>query len=214
MTKLIVMTGLICWAAAGPMRAQTFEAGISGSYQRFKNVELGSFSAEQPRADDTRITGKNGIGARFTLNTKGYYGHEFGYSIGRADLSATVRNVVDKITVTEVRTDRIRTRQGTYNFLMYMMPNGERFRPFITVGLLLFDFGRPSLGDVSTVSHRTYGGNYGGGLKVKVAPHVLLRVDFRHNIIGKPYDLKYPDQRLGGGIYQQMEGSAGFAITF
>jgi uncharacterized ubiquitin-like protein YukD len=44
---------------------------------------------------------------------------------------------------------------------------------------------------------------------------VLLRVDFRDYIGGKPYDLRFADDsRFTGGLLQTLEGTVGFSIAF
>ena len=51
------------------------------------------------------------------------------------------------------------------------------------------------------------GFNYGGGLKVKIAPMFGLRLDLRQYMTGKPFDL--PNKN---GLLRQMEVSVGFSL--
>ncbi|MBM3813674.1 MAG: hypothetical protein FJW20_18775 [Acidimicrobiia bacterium] len=212
MKFFLCFVGLL--AACGTALGQPFEFNLQGAYYRFGKAQLGSYSAEQPRDDDTRIKLRNGAGARFTINTKGYYGHEFTYLVNKGDLTATTRAVVNRVTVATTQSSKITMRQGAYNFLMYMMPRGERWRPYITGGLQMTDYGRPSLAGIETFKTRNYGANFGLGLKLRIAPRVHLRIDGREYMGGKPYDLKFSDATRSGGTVRMQEASFGLGFSF
>jgi hypothetical protein len=212
--KSLLLLVMLSVGGCAPILAQPWEVAVTGNYFRFGKSALGSYSTEDPKDDDTRIKPKSGFGARFTMNTRGYYGHEAGYFYNRAELRATTRTVVDRVTTATTQTDNIVIQQGFYNFLMYMMPRGERWRPFLTGGLQMYQYGRPSLAGVETRSSRHYGGNFGGGIKLKLAPNLLIRADFRDYIGGKPYGLKFANDRFSGGLVQWLEFSFGVGITF
>jgi hypothetical protein len=203
---------LLAWC--GSAMAQPFEFSVIGSKYRFGKGNLGSYSPEGAKDNDTKIKGRNGFGARFTLNTPGYYGHEFTYLYNRADLTAVTRATVDRSTVTTTHSSKIIVRQASYNFLIYMMPRGERWRPYITGGLQAAQYGRPNIPNISTFSTRNYGANYGAGIKIKIAPHVLIRGDVRDYIGGKPYDLTFADATRSGGSVHTYEFSFGAGFTF
>jgi len=199
---LLVMTGVAA--------AQTFEIGPMGGLSRPSRTALGSLSLSGGRDDDTKMKGEYGYGARFTWNPHQYYGHELGYMRSRATIVAKIR---DGSSVTD-REGRIYNQQASYNFMMYMMPRGERFRPFITVGLMLTEYGQPGFAEWDAGKSRNYGGNYGGGLKIKLVKNALVRLDARQYLGGKPYGLQFADPARSGGLYRQLEATAGFSVTF
>lgn len=201
-------------ALSGAAGAQTWEVGVGGSYTRFGGQNLGSIATQEKQDDDTKLKGRHGFGGRVTLNTRGYYGHEFGYFISYADLSTKIRPDTKNPDFVELRKDRIRIQQASYNFLIYMMPRDERWRPYVTGGLQMHQYGEPHFAEWMQGSSRNYGGNYGAGIKIRLFPHALLRADFRHVIGGKPYDLQFKDDKLSGGLLQQLQGTVGFSIGF
>ncbi|MBK5290294.1 MAG: outer membrane beta-barrel protein [Acidobacteriia bacterium] len=211
--KHILCLVLLALAGANAGFSQSIEVAATGSYPLIFDTRLGSFSQETPQDDDTRLQGKRGFGGRFTINSKGYYGHEFTYMNTKADMDATTRRVENKQTITENFRSPVNIQLGAYNFMMYMMPRGERFRPFITGGGQIYKYSNPGFVTDGS-SYRTYGGNYGGGIKIKLAQHLLVRGDFRHYLGGKPYDLDFSDPAQSGGIHHMLEFSFGVALTF
>lgn len=213
MTRSLLALFLGC-LSAGAVHAQKYEVTVGGMYWRLNNKNLGSNNSTDPRDDDTSIKGKNGFGIRATMNTKGYYGHELMYGQSRADVSTTIRETVDKETVSTVFTDRVKITHGAYNFMMYMMPRDEWWRPFITVGANYQKYAAPNIDAWTTGATSSFGFNYGGGLKLKFS-NVIVRFDARQYIGGKPYDLSYPSLTdFGGGRLRQTEFSAGIGFGF
>lgn len=210
MKKLLftVLFTFIGWALA---QAQRFEVAVLGGYPLISGAPLGSISSEKPKDDDTKLKGNYSYGARLTWNTKGYYGNEIGFTFNRATFQTKIR---DAQGVETLRQSRIPVHHLFYNFLIYFMPAGERWRPFMTGGLQVQQYGAPRIPDWDLGFSRNYGANYGGGLKLKLFKHALMRFDFRDYIGGKPYDLKFADEMKGGGIFRQWEGSVGVAFTF
>ena len=125
-----------------------------------------------------------------------------------------MRETVEGKTVTSVLEDRVVIRQAYYNFLMYFMPKGERWRPFMTGGIHVTEYGAPGFEDWPTGKSRNWGFNYGGGIKLRLFPHALVRLDVRDYIGGKPYDLESEDMMKFGGRLRMFEASAGIVITF
>jgi len=215
MTRRTVTGALFALLTAGAAGAQTFEVSAGAAYTRFGGQLLGSIADQNKKDDDTKLKGKYGYGARFTVNTPGYYGHELGYFLTYADLTTNIRPDTKAPDFVIVRRDRIRVQQAAYNFLLYMMPKGERWRPFITGGVQLNQYSEPRIEEWTTGSARTYGANYGAGIKIRLFPHALFRADFRHVLGGKPYDLPYQNEtQFSGGILQQLQGSIGLSIGF
>jgi hypothetical protein len=94
-----------------------------------------------------------------------------------------------------------------------MMPRDEWIRPYITIGGQTFYYGRPSSADWNVAAWRNYGINWGGGIKLK-AGRLLLRLDVRDYIQGKPYGLEYVDMNKSGGLYHSMQATAGIGFGF
>lgn len=215
-TSLFRIATLLCLCSTFAL-AQRYEISPLISYPRFSRKALGSLNQTNNRDTDTQLRGKYGYGVRLTLNTKGYYGHEIGFILNTADFRTDIATTsADGRTVTRTRkTSQIKIQQGFYNFMIYMMPAGERIRPFVTGGVQMQRYGAPRIAEFDRGSQRSYGGNFGGGVKFKLMEHLNVRLDVRDYIGGTPWDLKYADQaRFGGGLFQQLEGSLGISITF
>ncbi len=212
--KTLLTAVLFSTLLGGLAQAQKLELGVFGGYPRMNKVKLGSISPESPADDDTRLKGQYSQGAWLGLNTRGYYGHEFNYMITRATLRTTVRTLADDVTTVTTPEDRIVIHQAGYNFLIYFMPNGSHWRPYVTGGLQATQYQGPKIADWPSGSRRHYGANYGFGIKLIPFAHALLRLDIRDYIGGKPYDLSFVDSTRSGGKIHQYEGAVGFAITF
>ncbi len=213
--KRNITAALFAFLVAGIASAQTWEVSIGPTYTRIRSSLLGSVSAYDKQDDDTTLKAKAGLVARFTLNTPGYYGHEFNYGIFRADLTTKDRPEEDNASLVNTYSDRIKVHVMGYNFLLYMMPKGERWRPYLTGGVQMHRYGEPKLYVWDAGKSSNFGANYGAGIKFKLFEHALIRADFRHYLGGQPYSLEYADEtKFSGGILQQYEGSIGLSISF
>jgi len=202
---LLSSCGLSAWA-------QTWELSFSRVASRISDAPLGSLNeSARVKDDDSRLVGRAGYGVRLTYNQRGYYGHEFGYLRTRAIFQTTLRP--DAKTVNQAE-DRVWVQEAFYSFLLYCMPRGERWRPYIAVGLQAHQYAAPRLPEFDTGPTRNYGLNYGLGLKLHLVPHSVIRLDFRDHFGGKPYDLTFQDPARAGGILRSMELSAGAGFTF
>lgn len=213
-TLLFFAPFLIC----ATVSAQKYEVSVGANLIRLDSKPLGSIATSGGADDDTyfKKVSVEGASLRLTLNSKGYYGHEIGYSYNRSMLNIVTRvtDEDDNETVTHHQR-KVPVKQFTYNFLMYMMPAGERIRPYITVGATVQDYGAPNLDEWTHGSSRNYGGNIGAGIKIRMFPHAQFRLDLRQHFVGTPYDLTYEDeQKLSGGVMKNSSVSAGFGITF
>lgn len=213
---LMTLSARRVWLAfvlgAGIAAAQTYEVSVSAALTKISSAKLGSVDQSGGKDDDSRLKGGEGAGIRLTYNTKGYYGHEGGLVYSRA-LFRT-RTQPEGAAARGTYEDKVAVKQYFYNFLMYMMPNGERWRPYITVGGQMVQYGEPSVPNWPGGGDRTYGANYGGGIKLRIFKGLLFRIDARDYIHGKPYDLSYEDITRSGGLFRQQEYSAGFVIGF
>ncbi len=207
----VVVLSMIACAAW----AQTLEVGIQGGYPRWGKAPLGSLSPELAEDHDTQFKGDYGYGASLTVNTKGYYGVELGY-LRDIQRITTVTRVTSGTTVFATNyEDRMAVHIGYLNGMVYFMPKGERWRPYVSGGLQAYQYGKPHLplfGNVGSLRH--YGANAGGGLKLRLFSHALLRWDLRDYIGGKPYKLNFAHVSSEGGRIHLIEGTVGFAFTF
>jgi hypothetical protein len=194
---------------------QRFEIGAFGGWPRFPQKPLGSTSTESKQDNDTLLSMSQAVvGGRFTLNSTGYYGHELSYWRTSGRLSTTRRVTQSRQLITTTYQDSIRIQNVSYNFLIYFMPGGEKWRPFITGGVHAQQYDEPNFDFWVRGRSRNYGANYGAGLKLLPVKHVLFRLDWRHFLGGKPWDLEYADFRVTGGMIGTMTASAGLSITF
>jgi hypothetical protein len=213
--KALVCASLFSLLATPMAKSQTWEVSAFAAYPRIASKPLGSLNDTANAQDtDTTLKGQRGYGGRLTYNTRGYYGHELEYQQNQAWFRTLIRTTEGRVTVTTRKEDRIKIRQLSYNFLIYFMPKGERWRPFMTGGAQGAIYQAPRIPEFTFGSYRTYGANYGAGLKVKLFEHALVRIDFRHHIGGKPYDLTFAEFGSGGGFFGTMTGSAGISIGF
>ncbi len=195
--------------------AQKYEFSVLGGYTNLDPGPLGSHPDNETRKDtDTSLKADRSYGARFTINTKGYYGHELGYRLTRATLRTTLRGQLNNTIVENTLQTRVNVHSASYNFLMYMMPAGEWWRPYITVGGQMFRYDKPNFENWRGGAYTSGGANLGCGLKLK-ARNFLFRVDFRDYIEGKPYALESQEPfETIGGIFHQLEATVGVGITF
>jgi hypothetical protein len=211
MQARFIAAAVLCVTGAS-LFAQKWEVNVSRVSSSFSKAPLGSLNQKNTKDDDTRLVGLNGYGVRLTYNTRGYYGHEIGYIRTRAIFQTKIRPDARTFNLVE---ERVWVQEGFYNFLMYCMPRGERWRPYIAVGLQAHQYAAPvNIPQFDTGPTRNYGVNYGLGLKLHLIPHSVIRLDFRDHLGGKPYDLKFEDPMKSGGILRSMELSAGIGFTF
>ena len=198
--------------ALAPLGAQTFEFAPLAQWTRISKTPLGYASAVEGFDDDTTFRNGYSYGARITLNTPGYWGHELTYLRTEAKIRTIIRDTESDPRQTKI--GKVRNQQLSYNFLAYWMPKGERIRPFLTVGLEARRSGRPQIEGWPTGPTNNYGFNYGWGMKVRLFSHALVRVDLRDTFTGKPYGLRWVDIRNSSGTVREQQASVGLAITF
>ncbi len=206
----IALLGVAAWST---LSAQTFEVTPIGGRLFKGGKELGSISETDAKDNDTSLKYDYGYGVRLTINTPGYYGHEVGYLRNYAKLTTRTTTGASPDTPVVLQ-DRITVHQAFYNFLMYFMPKNERWRPFMTGGLQMYEYGIPNLAEWTKGKSRNYGVNYGLGLKLMPAKHVLIRFDFRDYAGGKPYGLNFKTPEKSGGLIHQVETTMGIGIGF
>src|SRR5258707_14221070 len=105
-------------ACAAASKAQVGELSVSLGESIFKNNKLGAASAAD-LLSQFKVGNGFRIGARLTLNTKRFIGHEFGGSYSHSHLALT--NSSDEASIP--------TYQGFYDFLVSGTPKVSRIRP-------------------------------------------------------------------------------------
>jgi len=212
MNRLLLLL-LLLLAAVSLSLGQTFEFSAMRGASRMDQAPLGSTDLTTPDDEDTRFDrSATSTGFRLTLNTKGYYGHELGYT--KTDV--TVRSKIPYSDGSKVLSEgEAHIHQYSYNFLAYFMPRGERWRPYFTLGVHMHKHTDPKINGWNGHPTRNYGFNYGAGIKIRLFSHILARAEIRDCLTGKPYDLAY--EQLSdevGGITRQQVATFGFAIGF
>jgi hypothetical protein len=172
---------------------QVFEGSVSGGQSLISDKELGGgYSLD----DGFRIA------FRITLNNWAFFGHEFGYAYNRTHLNFSEGGITQDA-------GGMAIHQGFYNFLVYATPEGTRIRPFATGGGHFSNFVPPGASAQYGQGYNKFGGNYGGGVKVRVGEKWQVRFDVRQFITGKPFGDFLPVS----GSLKQNEISVGLGIV-
>jgi hypothetical protein len=187
---------LLC-ACAAVSSAQVAEISLNFGWALMKDNVLGLAA----NLSGTQYTIDNGfsLAARMTLNTKKFVGHEFGYAYSRTKLAAAGFSGNEELS----------THQGFYDFLLYALPEGSRIRPFAAGGAQFTTFVPPGASAAYGQGTTKYGGNFGGGIKVRITSLFLLRLDARDYVTGKPFNLINQS-----GALHQIEVTAGLGLMF
>lgn len=191
--KSLVLALFLAVAAS----AQVAELSLSGGVSKLSNNDIGSLSTTG-RGNDLELGDGFRLGFRLTLNNWKFFGHEVGYAYNRTKLRLTTPPKEEAGTA---------IHQGLYNFLVYAVPEGLPVRPFLTGGGHFSNFQWPGQSVTYGGGSTKFGFNYGGGVKVRLGPMYMIRLDFRQYMTGKPFDLP-----LQSGMLRQNEISAGFGI--
>jgi hypothetical protein len=204
------IAGLVLFTMLAP--AQNYEFSPTFGISRPKKSPLGSLEENSDkRDDDTRLKAAQAFGLRATLNTPGYWGVEGAFMRHQNKLSSRISNSGQADVTREAK---INVDFLSLNVLSYFMPKDEWWRPFLTVGVQTQRYGDPGFPEWTPGPIRTFGFNFGGGIKLRAHKHVSFRLDVRDYVGGKPYDLSFLDTTQSGGLLQTLEGSVGFSITF
>ena len=199
---------------------QKWEVSPFAGYWRLKNSSMGSLNQDQSVAldSDVRVKGDGySYGVRLTWNTRGYYGQEIAYMRYRMNVRADRIPVLssDGTSVVYISQEgQANVDTIFYDFLAYFMPAGERWRPYFAGGAQVSRYGIPKIPYWTGGSSRNLGFNYGIGLKLRIAPHTLVRFDLRDYIGGRPYTLTISDPANVSGHLRSLEGSLGLGIAW
>lgn len=207
---------LLALIASSACYAQKWEASAFGGYLRTKKNNLGSLNTDQTTSNDNDTNFKGigySYGVRLTRNTRGYYGSELGYMRTRVNVRANYP--IDVTGNTNLETGPANVDLLFYDFLAYMMPAGEKYRPYLAFGLNGTRFSVPRVPFWDVGSSLGFGFNYGAGMKIRIKPHVLLRADLRQYFTSKPYgNLTVTGTGNIGGHVNILEGSVGIGFAF
>ncbi len=196
--KNILVSGfLLLGAALAP--AQVAEFGVHGGASRLQGEHLGSLALSPGSV--VRVSLKDGwrFGFRMTFNNWRFFGHELGYAYNRTQL---------RFESTPPEQAGMAIHQGFYNFLVYALPEGSPVRPFAAGGGHFSNFTPPGASASQGGGSNKFGLNYGGGVKIRVSPRFVVRLDVREYLTGKPFDLPGVS-----GSLRQLEISAGFSFV-
>ncbi len=198
----------------GTAFAQKWEVSGGAGFYRPSRAELGSLN-DRAQDDDTVLKAGSGFGGRVTFNPWNYYGFELSYAQSKPEFRTKIRTGTGRNVRETSKSEKVVTQQAAFNFLIYFMPLREKWRPYMTGGINAHRWGVPkSIEEFTHTAFRNYGANYGGGIKFHLIPHSVIRLDVRDYFSGKPYDLKFSDDKLGGGLIRQFEASVSVGITF
>src|SRR5260221_1406895 len=129
-----VKCAVVFAATIAVLSAQQWEVAPVVGYLRLSKKPLGSLNQTAPKDDDTKLSPRQpAYGVTVTLNTKGYYGIEAGALRSRARIVSNIdpgdgKPVLESGTATQT--------QAFLNGVCYFMPRGERFRPYVTAGVV------------------------------------------------------------------------------
>jgi hypothetical protein len=199
---------------------QNWELAPVAGYLRLSKKPLGSANADTPLDTDSSLHSRQPVyGLTLTRDTKGYYGFEATYLRSKARFDSKLEPLDGSSTTTIPESGTISIDQIFLNGVSYFMPNGERFRPYVTAGFNVQLYGTPPLPDWPLGRAKSLGFNYGGGIKIKLTKSLLFRLDVRDIWGTSPYDLQYApspaDQSIRSpGFFRQFQGTIGFGIRF
>jgi len=200
--KQFVSTVAMLLASSLLALGQLGELSISAGRAASRNNVLGTLKDLTGAVLEYKSETDFRLGFRFTFNNYRFFGHEIGYAYNHGKF---------KVNTTPPAEVGMPVHQGMYNFLAYAMPEGAGLRPFVTGGVHFSTFYPPGTGVFSGNGVTKFGYNYGGGLKFRLGPLLMMRLDLRDYATGKPFGESFPDQK---GMLHQLEVSMGLGIAF
>lgn len=202
---------LILVFAAAAQAQITLELSANAGYNLHGETTLGYLGFHDNGQLENPVTWSSRqpvLSFRFTWNQGNRFGHELGTmrSDGRLTmywLYAPQERYIDIREFNPIWTP-------FYNLLVYATDTTARFRPFVSAGPHYTSY-RFSLNPAVPVWRaKKWGGNYGGGLKVRLTDYFLLRFDF-HDYVNRTNSGALLGDR---GWIHHRELSAGFGLSF
>jgi len=177
--------------------AQASEASAFLGAARISDKSLGSLEV-----GDLPVALSDGFktGGRLTLGG-GLLAQEISYGYERHNLE--VNGQKDSVTT---------VHQFFYDLVVHILPGGSMVRPFVVggAGLVRFVPGDSELLRLAS-GETKFGWNYGGGVKIKLAPMFGVRFDVRDHVTSKPNFLNLPSV---SGKLHDLEISGGVSLYF
>ena len=177
---------------------QGAEVSLSAGVGMFSDKNLGDLGVVNAARQTLRLDNGFRLAARLDINSWRFFGHEIGYGYNRSKLVFGSQDQTG-----------LGIHQGFYDFVAHALPEGSPVRPFACGGGGFSTFYPPGSSAFVGNGITKFGYNYGGGVKVKLAPVYGVRFDIRDYVTGKPFDV--PNVK---GLLHNIEVSAGFAILF
>ena len=199
-TLLCVAVGLLAGVTATP---QSLELGISGGYGSLSDNTLSIAEYQDATQDEFSITNGIRIGGRMAFNPRRFIGHEVAYAYQHLGLDFLSGAGADNAT-TDLGT--VKAHNMYYNLVLHAVPEGARFRPFVTGGGGFTSFFLPGISSFSGYGNTKFGYNYGGGVKLNFFMYGI-RLDVRNHVTGKPFGQYIPNVE---GMLHNLE----FSVTF
>jgi hypothetical protein len=201
MKQFTLATAFVLLLGMPTLQAQLFEVGGFGGVSRLNGRNVGTLGVGDPSpTENPGVSLADGwnFGFRMTINSDGFYGHEFGYAYNRTQL---------RFETAPVQEQGMAIHQGFYHFLLYGTREGSRVRPFVSGGGHFSNFVPPGASAQWGGGDNKFGVNYGGGVKVRLNPMWGIRLDVREFLTGKPFDL--PN---ASGNIRQLQITAGLSL--
>jgi opacity protein-like surface antigen len=186
---------------AAPLLAQeSLELGVHGGTSKLSDGFIGLLRPDAPGSlSDLRVLLDDGwrFGFRLNYNFHNFLGHEVMYAYNRTHLRFDNQDQ-----------GGMAIHQGGYSLVAHMTPDRIWVRPFVAGGGHFANFVPPGASATSGGGSTKLGFNYGGGIKVKVHPNWMFRLDFRQYMQGRPFGLPG-----ASGMITLRELSAGISFV-
>jgi opacity protein-like surface antigen len=180
--------------------AQGVEFWFSGGQSLMQSGGLGTDAAIGGNPNDVELTDGFRFALRGAFNTRPHSGFEVMYGYSRTQLKFNDAGGMEQ---------GMAYHTVMLNYMLYLTPEGTRFRPFGTGGVGFINYVPPGSSATSGGGSTKLGFNYGAGIKAKVTGMWALRFDLRQYATPKPFDLP-----LKSGWIRPTEISAGIGVEF
>jgi opacity protein-like surface antigen len=191
------LTAVLFLALTAGASAQVAEFQFGGGVLNLSEGALGVLEGQSIELDaDWKF------GFMMALNNWRHFGHEFGYSYNRM-------KQVYSVAGTTIGEAGFAGHEGIYSFLAYATPEGSRIRPYAAGGGHFINYVWPGSSVTEGGGETKFGLNYGGGVKIRILPTWLIKLEAKQHWNGKPWT-----EYLGGsGTLRMTEYSVSLAFA-
>jgi hypothetical protein len=188
--RLLVLLVVSCVSAS----AQVAEVTAAWKRSTFSDGKLGQVGLI-PR--EFSLQDGSGFNLLFSINGRSLFGHELSYGYES-----------DPLRLGDSEQGSVQAHKFSYDFVVHATKPGARVRPFALAGAGFARFIPPGEAAIQARNLTKFGGNFGGGLKLRLHRHFGLRLEVRDIVAGKPnfFDLNGVD-----GTVHNVEYSVGFS---